>query len=126
MVLTIILSIIIILSFVVIWILVKTNETEKKLYDELHEISFEERENLKHDYEDQLRQLNFKVTYCNDSLKNAEEQIESQSVMEDSLRQALEHSQQELKEANALIVKLDFEKSQSIKTTKPKKVKNVS
>lgn len=124
MVLTIILSIIILLSFVVIWVLIKTNETEEKLYDELHEISFEERENLKHDYEDQIRQLNFKVTYCNDSLKNAEEQIESQSVMEDSLRQTIENLQNELKKANSLIVKLDSEKTQS-KTTKPKKVKVV-
>lgn len=124
MVLTIILAIIIILSFVVIWVLIKTNETEEKLYDELHEISFEERENLKHDYEDQIRQLNFKVTYCNDSLKNAEEQIESQSVMEDSLRQTIENLQNELKKANSLIVKLDSEKTQS-KTTKPKKVKVV-
>lgn len=122
--LIIFLVVLLILALVAIWILIENKEVEQKLYDELHEISFEERDNLKHDYEDQIRQLNFKITYCNDSLKSAEEQIEAQSVMENSLRQALEHSQQELKDANALIVKLDFEKTQS-KTTKPKKAKVV-
>ena len=122
--LIIFLVVLLIVSFITIGLLIRANKVEQKLYDELHEISFEERDNLKHDYEDQIRQLNFKITYCNDSLKSAEEQIEAQSVMENSLRQALEHSQQELKDANALIVKLDFEKTQS-KTTKPKKVKVV-
>lgn len=122
--LIIFLVVLLIVSFITIGLLIRANKVEQKLYDELHEISFEERDNLKHDYEDQIRQLNFKVTYCNDSLKNAEEQIESQSVMEDSLRQTIENLQNELKKANSLIVKLDSEKTQS-KTTKPKKVKVV-
>ncbi len=123
--LTFILSISLAASFVIIWMFIENDKASQKLYDELHQLEMEERDNLKHDYEDQIRQLNFKITYCNDSLKSAEEQIEAQGVMENSLRQALEHSQQELKDANALIVKLDFEKTQS-KTTKPKKVKNAS
>ena len=124
-ILTFILAISLIASFVIIWMFIENDKATEKLYNELHQLEIEERDNLKHDYEDQIRQLNFKITYCNDSLKSAEEQIEAQSVMENSLRQALEHSQQELKDANALIVKLDFEKTQS-KTTKPKKVKNAS
>mgnify|MGYP000626702728 CR=1 FL=1 len=124
-ILTFILAISLIASFVIIWMFIENDKATEKLYNELHQLEIEERDNLKHDYEDQIRQLNFKITYCNDSLKSAEEQIEAQSVMENSLRQALEHSQQELKDANALIVKLDFEKTQS-KTTKPKKVKNAT
>lgn len=122
--LIIFLVVLLIVSFITIGLLIRANKVEQKLYDELHEISFEERDNLKHDYEDQIKQLNFKITYCNDSLKDAEEQIEAQSVMENSLRQTIENLQNELKKANSLIVKLDSEKTQS-KTTKPKKVKVV-
>lgn len=124
-ILTFILAISLIASFVIIWMFIENDKATEKLYNDLHQLEIEERDNLKHDYEDQIRQLNFKITYCSDSLKSAEEQIEAQSIMENSLRQALEHSQQELKDANALIVKLDFEKTQS-KTTKPKKVKNAA
>lgn len=124
-ILTFILAISLIASFVIIWMFIENDKATEKLYAELHQLEIEERDNLKHNYEDQIRQLNFKITYCNDSLKSAEEQIEAQSVMEESLRQTIEDLQNKLKEANALIVKLDFEKTQSTKTTKPKKVKVV-